>query len=154
MKKQFTLIQKALGICGAVSVIVVASLVWATFQMNGLLQLESDGTKKVVQENEVSRLIAQANHHTTKMASSFKNVLLRGEGEGAAEKYKKEFSKFVQQFEETTAELLKNEAVAADPARITAIQAWQNDFNAAATAYSAALNKYDPLVPFQYRELD
>lgn len=84
MKKQFTLVQKALGICAIVSIIVVTCIVWVTFQMNGLLKLETTGTAKIIQENEVSRLIAQANHHTTKMASSFKNVLLRGEGEGAA----------------------------------------------------------------------
>ncbi len=122
--------------------------------MNRLTELETVGTAKIVQENEVSRLIAQANHHTTKMASSFKNVLLRGEGEGAADKYKKEFSKYVQQFEQTTADLLKNQAVASDSARIRAIQAWQNDFKAASAAYATALAKYDPAFPFQYRELD
>jgi len=154
MKRQFTLTQKALGICAVIALIVAASMVWVTIQMNRLTELETVGAAKIVQENEVSRLIAQANHHTTKMASSFKNVLLRGEGEGAADKYKKEFSKYVQQFEQTTADLLKNQAVASDSARIKAIQAWQDDFKAASAAYAAALGKYDPALPFQYRELD
>lgn len=78
MKKEFTLVQKALGICGVVSIIVAICLVWVSFQMNQLIKLETAGTANIVQENDVSRLIAQANHHTTKMASSFKNVLLRG----------------------------------------------------------------------------
>lgn len=154
MKKEFTLVQKALGICGVVSVIVAICLVWVSFQMNQLIKLETTGTANIVQENEVSRLIAQANHHTTKMASSFKNVLLRGEGEGAAAKYKKEFDKFVTQFDETTAELLKNPAVAADPERVKAITAWKADFAAASTAYAKALSGYDPNIPFQYRDLD
>jgi methyl-accepting chemotaxis protein len=154
MKKQFTLVQKALGICAIVSMIVVICLVWVTFQMNGLLKLETTGTATIIQENEVSRLIAQANHHTTKMASSFKNVLLRGEGEGAASKYKKEFNKFIQQFEQTTAELLAVPVIAADPDRIKRIEAWKSDFSAASTAYGKALDAYDPSLPFQYRQLD
>ncbi|WP_198006858.1 methyl-accepting chemotaxis protein [Limnobacter sp. MED105] len=154
MKHQFTLTQKALGICAVIALIVAASLAWVTVQMNRMIELETVGTAKIVHENEVSRLIAQANHHTTKMASSFKNVLLRGEGDGAAEKYKKEFSKYVQQFERTTGDLLKNQAVVSDSERVKAIQAWQNDFKAASTAYAAALGQYDPLLPFQYRDLD
>lgn len=154
MKHQFTLTQKALGICAVIALIVAASLAWVTVQMNRMIELETVGTAKIVHENEVSRLIAQANHHTTKMASSFKNVLLRGEGDGAADKYKKEFSKYVQQFERTTADLLKNQAVVSDSERVKAIQAWQNDFKAASTAYAAALGQYDPLLPFQYRDLD
>lgn len=154
MKKEFTLLQKALGICAVIALIVATSLAWVTVQMNRMIQLETVGTAKIVDENEVSRLIAQANHHTTKMASSFKNVLLRGEGEGAADKYKKEFNKYVEQFEQTTAELLKNPAVVSDSDRVKAIHAWQSDFKAASTAYGAALNKYDPLLPFQYRDLD
>lgn len=154
MKHQFTLTQKALGICAVIALIVAASLAWVTVQMNRMIELETVGTAKIVHENEVSRLIAQANHHTTKMASSFKNVLLRGEGDGAADKYKKEFSKYVQQFERTTGDLLKNQAVVSDSERVKAIQAWQNDFKAASTAYAAALGQYDPLSPFQYRDLD
>ncbi|WP_291809940.1 methyl-accepting chemotaxis protein [Limnobacter sp.] len=154
MKHQFTLTQKALGICAVIALIVAASLAWVTVQMNRMIELETVGTAKIVHENEVSRLIAQANHHTTKMASSFKNVLLRGEGDGAADKYKKEFSKYVQQFERTTGDLLKNQAVVSDSERVKAIQAWQNDFKAASTAYAAALGQYDPLLPFQYRDLD
>ena len=154
MKHQFTLTQKALGICAVIALIVAASLAWVTVQMNRMIELETVGTAKIVHENEVSRLIAQANHHTTKMASSFKNVLLRGEGDGAADKYKKEFSKYVQQFERTTADLLKNQAVVSDSERVKAIQDWQNDFKAASTAYAAALGQYDPLLPFQYRDLD
>jgi methyl-accepting chemotaxis protein len=154
MKHQFTLTQKALGICAVIALIVAASLAWVTVQMNRMIELETVGTAKIVHENEVSRLIAQANHHTTKMASSFKNVLLRGEGDGAADKYKKEFSKYVQQFERTTGDLLKNQAVVSDSERVKAIQAWQNDFKAASTAYTAALGQYDPLLPFQYRDLD
>lgn len=154
MKHQFTLIQKALGICVVIALTVATSLAWVTVQMNRMIELESVGTAKIVHENEVSRLIAQANHHTTKMASSFKNVLLRGEGDGAADKYKKEFSKYVQQFEKTTADLLKNQAVVSDSERVKAIKDWQNDFKAASTAYAAALGQYDPLLPFQYRDLD
>ena len=154
MKHQFTLTQKALGICAVIALIVAASLAWVTVQMNRMIELETVGTAKIVHENEVSRLIAQANHHTTKMASSFKNVLLRGEGDGAADKYKKEFSKYVQQFERTTGDLLKNQAVVSDSERVKAIQDWQNDFKAASTAYAAALGQYDPLLPFQYRDLD
>ncbi|MAZ08417.1 MAG: hypothetical protein CMN90_01955 [Sutterellaceae bacterium] len=154
MKHQFTLTQKALGICAVIALIVAASLAWVTVQMNRMIELETVGTAKIVHENEVSRLIAQANHHTTKMASSFKNVLLRGEGDGAADKYKKEFSKYVQQFERTTGDLLKNQAVVSDSERVKAIKDWQNDFKAASTAYTAALGQYDPLLPFQYRDLD
>lgn len=154
MKKDFTLIQKALGICAVVSVIIAISLVWVTVQMNRLIDLETAGTAKIVQENEVSRLIAQANHHTTKMASSFKNVLLRGEGEGAAEKYKNEFGKYVQQFEQTLSELAQVPIVAGDLPRVQAIQAWQADFNKASATYAQTLDRYDPSIPFQYRELD
>ena len=154
MKHQISLIQKALGICAVIAIIVATSMAWVTVQMNRMIELEMAGTSKIIQENEVSRLIAQANHHTTKMASSFKNVLLRGEGEGAAEKYKKEFNKYVDQFQQTTADLLKNQAVVSDTDRVKAIQAWQNDFKVASTAYAAALGQYDPMLPFQYRDLD
>lgn len=149
MKHQFSLIQKALGICAVIAIIVATSMAWVTVQMNRMIELEMAGTSKIIQENEVSRLIAQANHHTTKMASSFKNVLLRGEGESAAEKYKKEFNKYVDQFQQTTADLLKNQAVVSDTDRVKAIQAWQNDFKVASTAYAAALGQYDPMLPFQ-----
>ena len=154
MQKPFTLVQKAVAICVLVAVVVVTCLVWVTFQMNALLKLETTGTEKIVQENEVSRLIAQANHHTTKMASSFKNTLLRGEGEGAASKYKKEFDKFVQQFDQSTAELLAVPVIATDPERVKRIEAWKSDFSAASAAYANALEKYDPSIPFQYKELD
>ena len=154
MKKEFTLTQKALGICGMVFLFVAGCLVWVTLQVNQLVDLEMSGTNLIVQENEVSSLIAQANHQTTKMASSFKNVLLRGEGEGAANKYKKEFDKFIQQFGQTTVDLLKIPAVASDPERVTAIKAWQTDFTSASSAYASALGRYDPNIPFQYRELD
>src|SRR5688572_20933736 len=122
MKKEFTLLQKALSICSVVSLVVAICVAWVTVQMNKLTEIESTGTAMIVQESEVSRLIAQANHQTTKMASSFKNVLLRGEKEGAAEKHKKEFSKYIQEFEQTTVELLKNPAVAADVDRVQAIK--------------------------------
>lgn len=154
MQKQFTLVQKAVGICAIVSIIVVTCVVWVTFQMSSLLKLESTGTATIIQENEVSRLIAQANHHTTKMASSFKNVLLRGEGEGAASKYKKEFNKFIQQFDETTTKLLAIPVIAADPDRVKLIEVWKSDFFAASAAYGKALDGYDPSIPFQYRQLD
>ncbi len=154
MKKEITLVQKALGICAVVSAIIVVCLIWVTTQMNSLVELETRGTADIVQENKVSRLIAQANHHTTKMASSFKNVLLRGEGEGAADKYKKEFNKFVQQFDQTVAELLEVPVVLNNAERVKQIQAWKADFSSAATAYGKALQVYDPSVPFQYRDLD
>ncbi|HEX4879922.1 MAG TPA: methyl-accepting chemotaxis protein [Limnobacter sp.] len=154
MKKEFTLIQKALGICAVVACTVGVCLVWVTFQLSNMAALEAEGTAKILEENEVSRLIAQANHSTTKMATAFKNVLLRGETEGAADKHKKEFEKHVQEFGQTTAELAKIPALAADPERVKAVQAWQGDFSSAASTYANALAQYDPSVPGQYKTLD
>lgn len=48
MKHQFTLTQKALGICAVIALIVAASLFWVTIQMNRLTELETVGTAKIV----------------------------------------------------------------------------------------------------------
>lgn len=154
MKSELTLLQKALGICGFVTLVVVACLAWVTTQMNKLTDLETSGTAAIVHESEVSRLVGHANLHTIKMASSFKNVLLRGEAEGAVAKHKKEFEQSVLDFNQSISELLKNQVIMDSPERAQAIKVWQNDFATATKAYSDALLKYDPTIPFQYRELD
>ncbi|HEX4844189.1 MAG TPA: methyl-accepting chemotaxis protein [Limnobacter sp.] len=146
--------QKAVFICVAVMISVGSVSAWIAYKAFEVLRIEQRVMGQIAQENQLSRLIAQANHSTTKMASSFKNVLIRGSDTEKTAKFKKEFEAFRADFKGQVQQMRDLTIVQTDTQRKLALDAWEKDFEDAAAKYAAALAQHAPEDPLAYKTLD
>ncbi|HEX4917052.1 MAG TPA: methyl-accepting chemotaxis protein [Limnobacter sp.] len=146
--------QRAILICVAVMVLVGSVSAWIAYKAFQVLSIEQRVMTQITQENELSRLIAQANHSTTKMASSFKNVLIRGSDGEKTAKYVKEFEGFRNDFKNQLRQMRDLGIIQSDAQRKSAVDAWEQDFEAAAAKYATALQQHVPEDPLAYKTLD
>ncbi|HEY1058065.1 MAG TPA: methyl-accepting chemotaxis protein [Limnobacter sp.] len=154
MNTSWTLKQRAIGVVAVISLLVVATGLLLYTRVNAMASAQAQGLERVVQESEVARLVAKGVHDTTKMASSFKNVMLRGASEKHRIKYSREFDEFIAGFLQDSDRLKKIPVIADNPTRLKAVEDWRTQFNAVSEKYRAQLNQYVPGDDLQYLRLD
>lgn len=153
-KSSFTLTQKSVGICAAVLVLLAFCAGLSYIQIKQMVGLETAAIERIEQENQMTLLVGKAVHDTTKMASSFKNVLLRGDTAEARAKYLKEFNGFNDKFQNNTAAMLELPVIASNPDRRAQIESWRESFKEASAKYVAQINRYNEADPLIHKTLD
>ncbi|MCQ8896886.1 methyl-accepting chemotaxis protein [Limnobacter humi] len=154
MHKSWTLKQRSIGIIAVVSLLVVTTGLLLYARMNVMSTEQAGGLERVVQESEVARLVAKGVHDTTKMASSFKNVMLRGASEKHRDKYSREFEEFIDGYVKDSDRLKNIPVIASNPVRLKAVADWRDQFDAVSQKYRAQLKLYVPGDDLQYMRLD
>lgn len=152
--KNLSLVQRSLLISSVLGALLVAVVVLVVTQLNAVKHEKDIALKRLNSEVHISTLILQANHDVTKMASSFKNVLLRGSVETEKVKYLKEFQDWRADFDNKIQQLSSLEEIRADSVRRAKIQEWQSSFNKAAELYAAGLQSFNSADTLHYLEVE
>lgn len=151
---KLTLNQRSLSICAVLLVLLTSVVVMAALQLNSVKTQKELALQRLSGETQVSQLILQANHDITKMASAFKNVLLRGSLEAERTKYMKEFEDRRADYAKRVDGLMGVSAIKADAERQEKIKAWQGSFNTAADQYWKGLQQFKAGEPLMYLDVE
>ena len=143
--------------------LVLAAMVAVLLSLSGLLvygqlkeaeQIELKAAEVAAQEARASSLIGGAVHDVTRLASSFKNVLLRGTSDAARQKHTAEFDKYRADFLAKMDKLAQLEVVNSAPERAALVKEWGEQFSTVAQKYRDQIQRYDPSVPDVHLQLD
>ncbi len=151
---KLTLNQRSLSICAVLLALLTSVVVVAALQLNSVKSQKEQALERLGGETQVSRLILQANHDITKMASAFKNVLLRGSVDSERTKYMKEFEDRRADYSKRVDSMLGLATIKADAERQEKIKAWQGSFNTAADQYWKGLQQFKVGEPLMYLDIE
>ncbi|NJM33109.1 MAG: hypothetical protein HC848_10035 [Limnobacter sp.] len=124
------------------AVLALGALLW---EVSRIETLKTSTVDRLTQEQQLSTMIIQANHYTTKMASAFKNTLIRGIVEKDRAKYSGEFKEHIEDFHALIKSISALPVIAGNSNRQAQVAAWSDAFDDTAAKYAASLAGFDPV---------